>query len=159
MLLRGQAKDELINWSQTWQMTNHWSFIIKKTLYYNNLDTEDFILLPVNSDDDDENVTRNVTSTYTYTYTHLFKSGARPKGRHTQNRETDRQTNKQKQTKSTETANVKKKIITHKTCQLNCYYNFIRTWTKKKQSMKLTLDIIKLKTSNLAHRDNKRRTQ
>jgi len=34
-------------------MTNHWSFIIKKTLYYNDLDTEDFILHPVNSDDND----------------------------------------------------------------------------------------------------------
>ena len=34
-------------------MTNHWSFIIKKTLYYNDLDTEDSILHPVNSDDTD----------------------------------------------------------------------------------------------------------
>ena len=34
-------------------MINRWSFSIKKTLYYNDLDTEDVILRPVNSDDDD----------------------------------------------------------------------------------------------------------
>ena len=34
-------------------MINHWSFIIKKTLYYNDLDTEDVILRPMNSNDDD----------------------------------------------------------------------------------------------------------
>ena len=35
-------------------MINRWSFIIKKTLYYKDLDTEDVILRPVNSDDDDD---------------------------------------------------------------------------------------------------------
>ena len=33
---------------------NRGSFSIKKTLYYNDLDTEDVILRPVNSDDDDD---------------------------------------------------------------------------------------------------------
>jgi len=35
-------------------MINRWSFIIKKTLYYKDLDTEDVILRPVNSNDDDD---------------------------------------------------------------------------------------------------------
>jgi len=37
-------------------MFNQWSSTTEKTFFYNDLDTEDFILRPVNLDDDDDDI-------------------------------------------------------------------------------------------------------